>query len=261
MMLKSILIFFIFLLVAEAAYAQASELQVDRQKRFPYKQQVLLPAAMITVGAAMMWKGNNEFRWLPRTRVTIDDYLQYVPMLGMYAADIARVKARNNPWTQTKYLALSQLLCAVTVQTLKYTVREQRPNAGSHNSFPSGHTSVAFVGATVLYHEFKHTNKFLACSGFFLATAVGILRTTNQRHWMSDVVAGAGFGILSANLVYYFEPLKRWQPSVSDKRITLLPYYNDTSAGLSLSFALDGRRYKTTPRRFFDRTKSNFFDF
>ncbi|MDR1417396.1 MAG: phosphatase PAP2 family protein, partial [Prevotellaceae bacterium] len=134
--------------------------------------------------------------------------------------------------------------CAAVVQTLKYTVREQRPNNGSYNSYPSGHTSVAFVGATVMYHEFKSSNRLLAYSGFFVATAVGILRTTNQRHWASDVLAGAGIGILSTNLVYYFEPLKSWRLLPQSDRLTLLPYYDGKSAGLSLSMALNNVKPK-----------------
>ncbi|MDR1021908.1 MAG: phosphatase PAP2 family protein [Prevotellaceae bacterium] len=242
-MLKYTLILFIFVVIAAAARAQNSILdstpQASKRKHFPYKSQIF-PVVLITTGTAMMWKGNREVnRWAPKTGTTVDDYLQYAPMLGMYAADLIGVKAQNSVWTQTKYLAFSQLLCAAVVQTLKYTVREQRPNRGMYNSFPSGHTSVAFVGATVLYHEFKNTNRIVAYSGFIAATAVGTLRETNQRHWISDVLAGAGIGILSANLVYYFEPLKSWQIFSKSDKISLLPYYDGKSAGLSLSMALN----------------------
>jgi membrane-associated PAP2 superfamily phosphatase len=239
-MMKNFLILLLFghVLTVSVARAQDSAWQASRRRHFPYKQQ-LLPVAMIAAGTAMVWKGNGELnRRMPRTSTTVDDYLQYTPVLALYAADLAHVKAQSSVWDQTRYLALSQLLCAATVQTLKYTVRKQRPNSGEYNSFPSGHTSVAFVGATVMYHEFKATNTFLAYSGFAVASTVGILRVTNRRHWASDVLAGAGIGILSANLIYHFEPLKAWQPFAKSDRISLLPYYNGESIGLSLSLRL-----------------------
>lgn len=234
-MLKYILLLLlIFLIILSKARAQDSTLQPSCCKRFPYKRQIV-SLALITTGAVTLRKGNEALiRYTPQTYITADDYLQYAPMLGMYAADMAGVKAQNSVWNQTKYLALSQLACATVVQTLKYTVRSQRPNKGARNSFPSGHTSVAFVGAAVLYHEFKNTNRFLAYSGFFVATAVGALRQTNRRHYISDVLAGAGIGILTTNMIYYFEPLKAWQPFAKSDRLSLLPYYDGKSAGISL---------------------------
>ena len=228
----------LLLLVAMAskARAQDSTLAWSGCQRFPYRQQVT-SLALITVGALTLWKGNEELiRYTPHTYITADDYLQYAPMLGMYAADIAGVKAQNSAWEQTKYLALSQLACAAVVQTLKYTVCAQRPNKGAHNSFPSGHTSVAFVGAAVMYHEFRNTNRLLAYSGFAVATAVGALRQTNRRHYISDVLAGAGIGMLTVNMIYHFEPLKAWQPFSKSDHLALLPYYDGNSVGLSFTF-------------------------
>jgi hypothetical protein len=234
-LLVVLILVFVFVFTVSVARAQDSAWQASRRGNFPYKQQIF-PVALIATGTTMMWRGNDELnRRTPRTSVTIDDYLQYAPILDLYVADLARAKTQNNVWDQTKYLLLSQLLCAVTVQTLKYTVRKQRPNNGTYNSYPSGHTSVAFVGATVMYHEFKVTNTFLAYCGFAMAASVGILRTTNQRHWASDVFAGAGIGILSTNLVYYFEPLKAWQPFPKSDKLALLPYCNGESAGLTLT--------------------------
>ncbi len=201
---------------------------------FPYVQQII-PVALIATGSVLAAEKtvNQRFNsWLPNTRTSVDDYLQLVPMAGMYVADIAGVKSKNSAWDQTKYLAMSQLLCGVVVQTLKYTVGEQRPNNGAHNSFPSGHTSVAFVGATALYHEFKESNRWIAYSGFAVAATVGVLRMTNERHWLSDVLAGAGIGILTTNLVYYFEPLKSWQPFSKSGKTSLAPYYDGENAGL-----------------------------
>ncbi len=225
----------LMLLFLSTPLLQAQDSVRHDASSFPYIQQVL-PISLIAAGSVLVAeKGLNRklHDQIPKTRITVDDYIQYLPMAGMYVADIAGVQAKNSVWNQTKYLAFSQLLCAAVVQTLKYTVREQRPNNGAHNSLPSGHTSVAFTGATVLYHEFKESNKWIAYGGFVVATSVGVLRQTNERHWLSDVLASAGIGMLSANLVYYFEPLKNWQPfSKKSDKLSLAPYYDGQNTGV-----------------------------
>jgi membrane-associated phospholipid phosphatase len=96
---------------------------------------------------------------------------------------------------------ISHGLTGAVVQVMKETIHMKRPSGGLH-SFPSGHTSYAFVGATALYHEFRETQPLLAYSGFVFATATGVLRITNNAHWFPDVVAGAAVGIFITNLVY-----------------------------------------------------------
>jgi membrane-associated phospholipid phosphatase len=220
--------FCLFILCPASLLAQAHADSILRSQ--------ITPIVLLAGGSALVVFPDFNHRIsarFPETHVEVDNWLQYSPMVGIYIADIAGVKAKNNVWNQTKLLAFSQLTCAIVAQSLKYTVREQRPNDGAHNSFPSGHTSVAFVGATALYHEFKGTHKLLAYSGFAVATAVGVWRITNRTHWVSDVLAGAGIGILSTNLVYYFEPFKNWQPFSKSDKIALSPYYDAESAGFS----------------------------
>ncbi|MDR1437325.1 MAG: phosphatase PAP2 family protein, partial [Candidatus Symbiothrix sp.] len=214
-----------------AVRAQDSVPSGNIRAPFPYLSQVI-PGALIVAGTAFTLGNVNKAVSvrLPETRISLDNYLEYAPIAGLYLADIAGVQSRNSVWDQTKYLALSQLATTIIVQTLKRTASERRPDREDEfDSFPSGHAAVAFTGATVLYHEFKETNTVLAYSGFVVATAVGVLRMTNRRHWISDVLAGAGIGILSVNMIYYFEPLKRWQPFSRSLPLTLLPYYNGES--------------------------------
>lgn len=141
-----------------------------------------------------------------------DDYLQYAPIIIMYSSDLIKVKAKNSIWNQTKYLAISEFFTSGIVQILKYSLKIQRPENGSFNSFPSGHTSQSFVTSQVLFNEFYQTNKIIACSGLLFSMSTGSLRVINNRHWVPDVLMGAGIGILVTNLVYHFEPLKNWNP-------------------------------------------------
>ena len=108
-------------------------------------------------------------------------------------------------------------------------------------SFPSGHTANAFLGAYVAWKEFKDTNPYLAYSGYALATFVACSRVYNNRHWVADVVAGAGFGILSVELAYltYFPIRNAIARKVNMKwseQLYVTPTFNQHGGGIYLSW-------------------------
>lgn len=202
------------------------------------KQQALPLTLMATGGLLYIGdiKENIQPKF-PSTSTSIDNILEYTPMVQIYAYDALGFKHKSSVWDQTKYLLISQLISAPTVQILKGITKVKRPDGSNNYSFPSGHTANAFTGATVLYHEFKDTEPLLAWSGYMVATATGILRITNNEHWLPDVLVGAGIGIISANLVYHFEPLKNWQPfKTKNKDIAFTPLISPASVGLHVRF-------------------------
>ena len=161
-----------------------------------------------------------------------DDFLLFVPALTMYTADLFKVESKNDAFTQTKYLAIAGLANNLITFSLKRITDEERPN-GEDYSFPSGHTSNAFVMATVLHHEFIDTSPWLAYSGYAFATTTGVLRVLNNKHWVSDVLVGAGIGILVTDLVYRFEPLKNWNPfKTKNTHVIISPTYSNEQFGL-----------------------------
>jgi membrane-associated phospholipid phosphatase len=87
-----------------------------------------------------------------------------------------------------------------------------------------------------LFHEYKDTEPWIAYSGFVVATATGYLRMTNNLHWLPDVVAGAGIGMLTANVVYRLEPLKKLQFSSKGKKVSFLPLVGYKSFALACTF-------------------------
>ena len=149
----------------------------------------------------------------------IDDYFQYAPIAELYLADIFGVKSKNHWFDQTKYLLISNLITAGITQGLKYITLKPRPN-GAPYAFPSGHTSFAFDNATVLFNEFYETAPVFACSGYAFAATTGVFRMLNNKHWLSDVLLGAGIGMLVTELVYYFEPFKSFNPFRKSDAIT-----------------------------------------
>lgn len=186
----------------------------------------ILPSGLAIAGSALNY---GDFRYQVRDRLAgkthtkIDNYLVYVPIAEMYAGDIMGGKPCHTAFDQTKYLAFSEIITVAIVQSLKRITNVTRPD-GTPHSFPSGHTTQAFMGATALYLEYKDSNVPLAYSGYVIGSAAGILRMTNNRHWISDVLAGAGIGMLVTRLVYYVEPLKNWQPfEKQNHKISIVP--------------------------------------
>ena len=98
---------------------------------------------------------------------------------------------------------LSYGIMAALVNGIKYTAKEMRPDGSQANSWPSGHTATSFVGATLLHKEYGLTRSpWFSVAGYGVATATGVMRVLNNRHWVSDVMSGAGIGILSTELGY-----------------------------------------------------------
>jgi membrane-associated phospholipid phosphatase len=153
----------------------------------------------------------------------------------MYIADIAGVKAKNHWFDQTKYLFISNLISSGTTHFLKNWTKKPRP-AGADDSFPSGHTTFAFTNATVLYNEFSQSSDALAYSGYAFATTTGMFRMINNKHWLSDVLVGAGIGIIATELVYYIEPFKNFNPFKDSENMSLIPIYNDTEYSLYFTY-------------------------
>ena len=228
----------IFFVVLNTTGAQNSD--TIRRKSIVVKS--ILPTSLIVAGSLISGsKFEKDIQTNLRNAVGnnyvlhIDDYLQYVPVAELYIADIAGIKSKNHWFDQTKYLLISNILTASITHGLKFATGKTRPNGGVH-SFPSGHTTFAFTNATVLYNEFIDSSPALAYSGYLLSTTTGVFRMINNRHWLSDVMVGAGIGILVTNLVYYFEPFKNFNPFKKTKNIVLIPNIDYNSYGLYFSY-------------------------
>lgn len=236
--------FFTLFLSSEVqnVYAENDSLQVLSQRKLSFKNKIL-PLSLIGLGSALNF---SNFRYYVKskigntTNISLDNYMQFAPIAELYIVDMAGIKHKNSVWDQTKYMAVSELITEVLVQSVKRVANVERPNGGTM-SFPSGHTGVAFASATVLFEEFKDENLPVALSGFGFSAATGILRITNNFHWISDVLAAAGIGILVSQLVYYWEPLKNWKPLCIKKKCEITPRISFSSdyASLGLHFQLN----------------------
>lgn len=208
--------------------------------------QLIAPAALITIGSvgvANGWfcsvkedvrTGFNDFRGDKRFRA--DDYLQYVPVAAHLGLGFIGAKARHPFRERLAAAATAGMVLAATVNIVKYTVREPRPDNGKLNSFPSGHTATAFMGAELVRCEYGNA---YGAGAYVFASCIAFLRVYNDRHWLNDVIGGAGFGILSARVGYWLLPyerkLFRWDSR--GPAVAVLPAYSPAGHTFSLSLA------------------------
>lgn len=142
-------------------------------------------------------------RLITHFKTEIDNYTQYFGPTMVLGLKLAGVEGRSTWPRLLASTAMSYGIMAAFVNGIKYTAKEMRPDGSTANSWPSGHTATSFVGATLLHHEYGMTRSpWYSIAGFGVATATGIMRVLNNRHWVSDVMSGAGIGIMSTELAY-----------------------------------------------------------
>lgn len=165
-------------------------------------------AAPLIVGGLIMKGEDTHFRrlrndYLPRFNRHVDDYMQYAPAAIMLGMKVAGVESRSSWKRMLVSDAFSTAIMAGVVNTLKTTTQVERPDGSNRHSFPSGHTATAFMTATMLTKEYGHISPWIGIGAYSVASATGLMRMANNKHWLSDVMTGAGIGIMSTELGYF----------------------------------------------------------
>jgi len=166
----------------------------------------------LVIGGLIVKSEDDHFRglrndYLPQFNHHADDYLQYAPAAVMLGMKGLGVKGRSSWGRMLVSDAFSALLMGGVVNTLKRTTNVERPDGSNRHSFPSGHTATAFMTATMLNKEYGHKTPWIGIGAYGAATATGLMRMANNKHWLSDVLTGAGIGILSTEIGYYLADL------------------------------------------------------
>ncbi|MEG0601860.1 MAG: phosphatase PAP2 family protein [Mucinivorans sp.] len=220
--------------------------------------QIIAPVALIALGATLSFTtwgqgvddvvktafDRDNFR-----QFRIDDYAQFLPLAAVYGLNLCGLRGRHNYRDLSIIAATATLVMFGTVHVVKELTGVLRPDGSAYNSFPSGHTAMAFVGAELLFQEYRHKSPWIGIGGYIFASAVGAMRIYNNRHWLSDVIAGAGVGILSTKIAYWIYPaMQRWffasstgklkKSSATDVSAMVMPFYNgeQLGAGVSIKF-------------------------
>ena len=135
-------------------------------------------------------------------------YLFYAAFIALFAYALIKKKQKLTGLV-VAYLKTQLIFSIALVRILKIMVGRARPGhdpeftffsfAFRHNSFPSGHSTDAFVSGVFLFYLLKHS-KYSACRYLPLIYAflIAISRVFISSHYPSDVVAGMAIGILGA---------------------------------------------------------------
>lgn len=215
--------------------------------RFNWKKVVVAPSVLIAAGLVSMTDNEVFDRYeieeernehLPKFHTHVDDYLQFAPVVAVYGLNSLGLRGEHDFANRTVLLIKSELIMAALVSSLKKLTAVPRPDTGAPTSFPSGHTAQAFAAATFLHKEYGRDHPVYSILGYTTATGIGVLRVLNNRHWMSDVLTGAGIGILSTNLAYLTHQYKWGKRNRHLSGATIIPSYGQKAMGLYVSIPI-----------------------
>jgi len=200
----------------------------------------ILPTVMISYG--LLGLKNEELKELDTTtkdeilehnplfNSVIDNYTQFVPGAVVFVLNGLGIESKHNWKDAAMIYGGSIAISTAIVVPLKKITKVERPDTSTLNSFPSGHTAIAFASAEFLRREYWNTSPWIGVAGYGMAASTGLLRMYNNRHWFSDVVAGAGVGIASTTLSYliYDNVLKK-----HNLTFNITPTYQNGDIGLA----------------------------
>jgi hypothetical protein len=220
----------------------------EDNRRFNYKQ-LILPAGLIAAGAVLKipsvednLQHNVRYFAGEKFKTKIDDYTQYVPLVAIFSGELLGFKSQHNYKQRAANVIVSSLITGSIIYIGKSSFGSLRPDNSTHNSYPSGHSALAFNLATLQFLEYKNSNMWYASSGYVFALATALMRVGNNRHWCGDVLTGAGLGIGIAILVDYWSPFSKFTATkISGKQISVrgYPMINQNTYGVGVTIDID----------------------
>ena len=199
----------------------------------------IVPTLLITTGTAFHFMTDFKERIRDYSQENCyytgraDDFIQYAPLFAVYGLNASGVKGKNNFGNRTAIAVKSILLTDIIVNSLKTRTGVRRPN-GSMRSFPSGHTSFAFAMAHFMHKEYGEKSFWYSLGAYSFAASVGVMRVARNAHWISDITAGAGIGILCTELIYLTHQYK-WDRNHL-KNFDILPFRTNHQKGIALVY-------------------------
>ena len=198
---------------ARAQYAPADTVKAFRAT------QLIAPAVLVGSGLGIHYLGHESVdaavrNWnLSNVNVggngafyDIGTWVEYGTPAVYLGAGLLGAQSRHSFADRTMEGAMSYLFCISTGYVLKKVFKTLRPDGSDLKSFPSGHTMVTFTGAELMRLDY---GPWWGAAFYGLACGTAVERLYADRHWLSDVLAGAGLGILSAHVgAWLLEPVK-----------------------------------------------------
>src|SRR5262245_1304885 len=152
------------------------------------------------------------------------------PVMGSLAVGLFAAGRFSNDTrfrAATYDLAQSMLVTGAYTSALKLAVHRGRPDGSNKLSFPSGHTSNAFAFATVTDHYYGHR---AGAAAFAVAGLIGVSRMEQNKHYASDVLAGAALGWIPARTVVR----RAAEPLAKKRGLSLFPMTAPSGTGVGM---------------------------
>lgn len=220
-----------------------------------YPRAFIVPAVLIGAGLTCIKdrgiyssiEARNDIQRLFKGRGSkIDDYLIFSPYVEFAALQALKFRCRNDLINTSLLILKSEIIMASIVFPMKQLTNVERPysyfsekpdseknkKSDAFHSLPSGHTAQAFVAAAVVHKEFRYKSPWPGVAAYTLASTVALYRMVNDRHWLSDVLVGAGIGTLAVNLAYGTHQF-RW----GKREVCVVPFRGKDVTGFALHTA------------------------
>ncbi len=229
------------------AAASAGDSAAEEAMWKPEAKELILPVALIAGGSVAasvnLWERDVDCRvsdWLDAGRaLRVADYLQYLPYAGFLGAEYIGAQPKVAIVDRALLAASSFIILEAITQPVKRIAHRTRPNHVDRHSFPSGHSATAFAGAELTRMIYGDG---LGAVAYVVASGVAAMRISGGHHYLSDCIAGAGIGILSARLSAWLIPFERRLLRLDPKpasapALAFVPLAWDGGAGCALTLS------------------------
>jgi len=171
----------------------------------------------------------------------ISDVLLYGVILGSIPLSSVYLKDQDFLLINLEILSINGIITNI----VKYAAQRRRPYSfyskknddDSYKSFFSGHTSTSFaIGTSTakMLAKYSDTNERIVwLSALGLASATGYLRIAADKHYFSDVFAGAIVGTIVGNTMFH-KLTKRYQKKSVHKKYSSKFYFSFHRVGVSI---------------------------
>ncbi|OIO61469.1 MAG: hypothetical protein AUJ47_09550 [Candidatus Marinimicrobia bacterium CG1_02_48_14] len=139
----------------------------------------------------------------------------------------AKPYASSQKYQRLEYVVTTYGTVGVLIQSLKTLTHRLRPDHTTNNSFPSGHTSVAFSTAEITRQLYGNG---WGGAAYGLALVTAVQRVQSDRHWLGDVVSGA---VLSMTIARALAPGKT-EAGTFDIGVSSLPQFDAPLLAISV---------------------------
>lgn len=222
----------------------------------------------LIIGGLIEKHEDDKFRrmrntYMPYFHYTYDNYTQYLSAAVMLGMKTAGVKSRSSWGRMLLSDAFSVAIMGAVINTLKTTTHVERPDGSNKHSFPSGHTATAFMTATMLSKEYGYLSPWVSVGAYSMATATGLMRMANNKHWLSDVMVGAGVGILSTKFGYWIADVisKDKRPAYDAVDYDVTGFSSPSFVGMYMGFNVPLSHYDVSETTYFNTSTGTTIGF